>query len=185
MRSTASRCSSIRGEHVFHFETSRFPPVEEHVVVHAGEKTRVLTVQFGSPPKPDASPPPKTPETVAPAQTSGGIKPAAWVFSAIGVAAFGVEAYFGITGLNDRSTLETGCGTSHTCSDSSVSSVRTKFTIADVSLGVGVVSAVVATYFFLSSHGSHEATPPAGSAVSHFDLGPLPGGGIARVGLRF
>jgi hypothetical protein len=55
-----------------------------------------------------------------------------------------------------------------------------KFTVADISLGVGLVSTVLAAYLFLSSPASEPAPP-----VAHVDFAPLPGGGEAAFGGRF
>lgn len=175
------------GEHTFRYETDGFPAVEEHVVIHAGEKSRVLTVQFGTPaaPQTGGGPPAGNGAAGGEATTAGGggSMTSAWVFGGIAVAAFATEAYFGISGLSDRSNLENGCGKSQTCAQSDVDSVRTKFTVADIALAVGLVSAGLSVYFFLT-HRSSEASPAAQSA--HVDFAPLPGGGgAATLGGRF
>lgn len=177
------------GEHTFRYETDGFPPVEEHVVIHAGEKSRVLTVQFGTPAAPQtgggAAPAASAPAGggEAPSAAAGGGPPlSAWVFAGVAVVSFGMEAYFGLSGLSDRSNLENTCGPSHSCQSSDVDSVRTKFTVADIALGVGIVSAGLSAYFFLSHHGS-DASAAAQSA--HVDFAPMPGGGAATFGGRF
>ncbi len=180
------------GEHTFRYETDGFPPVEERVVIHAGEKSRVLTAQFGTPsaPQTGGSAAGATGGTTAGGEApstggeggGGGIPTSAWVFAGIAVASFGVEAYFGLTGLSDRSALENGCGTTHNCKQSDVDSVRTKFTIADIALGVGIISAGLSAYFFFTRHGSSESPPPQSA---HVDFTPLPGGGAATLGGRF
>jgi hypothetical protein len=94
------------GEHVFRYEAAGFPPVEEHAVIHASEKNRVLNVRFGS-----AMPVRETPETGARAPDEGVVLRAApettmvpsqprvagWVFAGVAVAAFANEANFGLT----------------------------------------------------------------------------------------
>lgn len=180
------------GEHTFRYETDGFPPVEDRVVVHAGEKSRVLTVQFGTPAAPQTGGAPTggtAPATggggEAPPSGGGGIPTSAWVFGGIAVAAFATEAYFGISGLSDRSNLENGCGKTQppSCAQSDVDSVRTKFTIADIALAVGVVGAGLSAYFFLT-HKSSDASAAPQSA--HVDFAPLPGGGgAATLGGRF
>jgi len=170
------------GEHSFRYETDGFPPVEDRVVIHSGEKSRVLTVQFGTPAAPGASG--ATGGTVAaggeaPKSGGGGSPSSAWVFAGIAVVAFGTEAYFGLSGLSDRSNLENGCGKTQSCNSSDVDSVRTKFTVADIALAVGLVSAGLSVYFFLT-HRSSDAQQAA-----HVDFAPLPGGGAATLGGRF
>jgi hypothetical protein len=170
------------GEHTFHYETDGFPPVEDKIVIHSGEKSRVLAVQFGTPAAPggaSTTPGAATPSGEAPKSGGGGgSASSAWVFAGIAVAAFATEAYFGLSGLSDRSSLENGCGKTQTCNPSDVDSVRTKFTVADIALAVGIVSAGLSAYFFLT----HKSEP---SQSAHVDFAPLPGGGAATLGGRF
>ncbi|MDP8999834.1 MAG: hypothetical protein M3O46_06960, partial [Myxococcota bacterium] len=101
---------------------------------------------------------------------------ATWVFGGIAVAAFGTEAYFGLSGLSDRSNAMHRCAPN--CAPSERDSIQTKFIIADVALGAGIVSAGLATYFFLRSRG----VTTANTAV---DVVPRAGGGVATVSGRF
>jgi hypothetical protein len=192
------------GPHVFHFEAAGFPPVEQHVVVHAGEKSRLLTVQFGTPsssspaPGPGATPPsasdtsggtspaegtpPPGGETPPAAGSSSGTRISAWAFAGVALVAFGTEAYFGLSGLSDRSNLESDpCAKTSSCQQSSVDSIRTKFTVADIALGVGLVSAGLSAYLFLTSPRGDSAEPH----TSAIDVTPLPGGAAMRLGGRF
>jgi hypothetical protein len=190
------------GAHVFHFETGGFPPVEQHVVVHAGEKSRLLTVQFGTPSAPSTGPatpstsapepstatpsgegtPPTGEAPPAPVASSSGTRISAWAFGGLALVAFGTEAYFGLSGLSDRSSLESDpCAKTSSCPQSSVDSIRTKFTVADIALGVGLVSAGLSAYLFLTAP-KGEPTDPHVSAV---DVTPLPGGAAMRLGGRF
>jgi hypothetical protein len=100
------------------------------------------------------------------------------VLAGTAAVAFGTEAYFGITGLSDRSALQAQpCARTASCSASSVQSIRTKFTVADVALGVGVVSAVLSAYLLVT-----QDAPAQKPETRHVDLAPLPGGGAALVG---
>ncbi len=167
------------GEHVFHYDAAGFAPVEEHVVIRSGEKNRVLKVRFVSS-APSAGP-------VAPAAPSGtphaggGIPLGAWIFTGVAVAAFASETYFGLAGTNqynqDKGTGPGSCAPH--CKSSEVGSIRTQFAIADVSLGVGVVSACFAAYFFLGPRPASQPPPAA------FDFTPRPGGGVATMSGRF
>lgn len=172
------------GEHVFRFEAAGYPPVEQHVVVRAGEKSRLLAVQFGQPPAATpaapAAAPPATPAE-SDHRTAQGTRASAWVFGGIAVAAFATEAYFGLTGLSDRSSLKSQpCAQTASCSQSSVDSIRTKFTVADIALGVGLVSAAISAYLFI-------ATPsePAPAPASALDVTPVPGGAAMSLRGRF
>jgi hypothetical protein len=175
------------GEHVLRFETAGYPAVEQHVVIHAGEKSRLLAVQFGHPPaatpEPATPPPADAQATAAPpdGRTPQGTRASAWVFGGLALAAFGTEAYFGFSGLSDRSTLKSQpCAATASCAQSSVDSIRTKFTVADIALGVGLVSAAISAYLFIAA--------PAEGGAAHataVDVTPLPGGAAMQVGGRF
>jgi hypothetical protein len=62
------------------------------------------------------------------------------------------------------------------CSDSAVSQVRTKLLVADISLGVGVVSLAVAGYLLLSAPHHEE---PAHAARLTLDVIPAARGQVA------
>ncbi|HEY4012015.1 MAG TPA: hypothetical protein VGM06_01645 [Polyangiaceae bacterium] len=163
------------GDHVFRYEAAGYPPVEDHVTIAAGDKNRVLHVRFAS--APAVAPPalPSKPDKPGPTVPAG-----TWVFGAVAVAAFASEAYFGVAGLDQRSKDLSGptqCAPQ--CSSDEKSSIQTKFIVADVSLGVGVVATGLATYFFF--HGRRGAPAPAVGV----DFAPRPGGAVASVGGRF
>ena len=164
------------GEHDFHYETSGYPPVEEHLVIHAGEKSRVLSVQFGEGARPTRR------GGGGGTGGGGGVPIAAWVLGGIALAAFGAEAIVGIPAVVDRSNLfNSPCGMNHTCDQGQVDSIRNRFVAADVFGVVGLVTAGIAIYLFATSAPSHE-TPKA----SRVDVAPLPGGGaMARWGVAF
>jgi hypothetical protein len=174
------------GAHVLRFETPGYPSVEQRIMVHAGEKSRLLAVQFGTPPHPALAPPtPAAASTGAPqsdeAQTPQGIRSSAWVFGGLALVAFGTEAYFGLSGLSDRSNLEAqACAGTHSCPQASVDSIRTKFTVADIALGVGLASAAISAYLFIA--------PPSQTVPTHaasVDVVPVPGGAAMSVAGRF
>jgi hypothetical protein len=165
------------GEHVFRYEAAGLAPIEERVVVRTGEKNRVLRVRFGADQATAAVPPATAiaPATVEPPRAK---RPpvATWVFAGTALAAFASEAYFGIAGLDQRSGDLSGSGKcAPQCSSSEKASIQTKFIAADISLGIGVVSAGLAVFLFLRSR-EHRAVPEA--AV---DFTPRSGGGLATV----
>jgi hypothetical protein len=173
------------GSHLFRYETTGYPAVEAQVMVHSGEKSRLLPVQFGKPPPPPAPPPkPAAPVHVEPAEgarTPEGIRPSAWVFGGLSLTAFASEAYFGLSGLSQLNSLKAQpCAKTSSCSENSVDTIRTKFTVADISLGVGIVSAALAAYLFVAGP---SAEPPKTSA--QIGVAPMPGGGAAVIGGRF
>jgi hypothetical protein len=161
------------GEHDLHYETGGFPPVNEHVVIHAGEKSRVLSVQFGEGKKPTRR---KDGGTGGGGGGGGGgseTPVAGWVFGGLALVSFGVEAAVGIPAFNDRNNLENSpCKATSSCDQAQVDSIHTRFIVSDVLGAVGLVSAGVAIYFFATAGSSHE-TPKA----ARVDVRPLPGGG--------
>jgi hypothetical protein len=133
------------GVHQFHFEATGLLPVDQQIVVREGEVRRLLTVQFPRKPVP-------MPSTVTVARPATSILP--YVLSGVGIAALGSFTYFGLSGRADASDLESSCGVDKSCSDSQVDPVRRKLLLADVSLGVSLVSLGVAAYLFVSHHRS-------------------------------
>lgn len=184
------------GAHLFHYEATGFAPMEEHAVIHAAEKNRVLNVHFGPAlaPRPAADTtihgpdqaqvvvpegtPASAPPNNPPANPSSPPRVAGWVLAGVAVAAFANEAYFGLTGLSQRSTDigPGGCVSRTNCPLSEKSDIQAKFAVADVSLGVGLVSAGLAAYFFLR---------PADKPAVTVDFAPRPGGYTASISGSF
>jgi hypothetical protein len=147
------------GDHVFRLEASGETPIEDHVIVRQGEKSRVLAFQF-----PTTGSPPQRPEPHA-----GPNRLPAWVLGGVGVVALGAFAYFGLNGLSLWNDCHQGCTQSHDDRG------NLDWIAADVSLGVAVVSLGLATYFFVRKG---ESGPSVGVTA-------VPGGGGAWVGGRF
>lgn len=104
---------------------------------------------------------------------------ATWVLGGVGVAGLGVFAGFGLAGRSGQSDLEDRC--SPRCSPAEAKSTKTKYLIADIGLGVGVVSLAAATYFALTA--PRDATVTARRFEA--DVVPLPGGAAAMATGRF
>jgi hypothetical protein len=168
------------GEHVFRYEAPGFPAVDQRIVIKAGEKNRVLNVRFSAPkqarvsslergavPARDVDPAPRRTRSI-PLPT--------WVFGGTAIAAFGSATYFGLRGVAERSDDLGSSGCAPDCPASEKSSIRTKFLAADISLGVGLVSAGLATYFYLRPR---ESSP--GPAATAIGFAPHDSGGVASV----
>jgi hypothetical protein len=182
------------GAHLLKFTRAGADPVEVQVLVVAGEKNRLVTAEFprktsrvGPGPTAGSLAGAGTPSPVvrsepasldaattrslgsSPSAGSGSIRPAAWAFAGLALAAAGSFAYFGETGKSDLDSLRATCA-GH-CDSSAVSSAWNKLVVADVSLGVGVVSAAIATWLFVSPRheGSGERKTVAASGLL---LGP-------------
>jgi hypothetical protein len=123
------------GEHVLQFERPPSPAIAQTVVVHEGEKGRIVEVQFASP------------ETAS--ALSGTAKsPVPFVLLGVGAAAaFGTSLYLALHVRNERDAMT--C--SPHCSDDAVAPLRNQLHVADAALGVGLVLTGVATWLFFAS----------------------------------
>jgi hypothetical protein len=158
------------GDHAFTFEHEGDKSVDRKVLIREGEKHRVISVTFGAASKGvDESP----------AEASRPIPALTWVFGGLGLVALGSFAYFGLKGKSEADGYQ-DC--KPYCSESAVNSTRTKLIVADVSLGVGVVSLAVATYLLIARPG---ASASGTSAGLRFDVMPTTGGAYAGVGRSF
>jgi len=159
-----------RGEHLFRYEAAGFGSVEERVAIQDGEKNRLVKVRLvpGTPPIAVAP---------APQPARAGPPLAAWLFGGFAVAAFASEAYFGVSGLSQRSGDIDRCAPY--CKPSEATSIQTKFAVADTSLGIGLVSAGLAAYFFL------RPSEPGSPVQTVLEVSPRPGGWIGNLSGHF
>ncbi|MEP7049081.1 MAG: hypothetical protein ABJB12_01960 [Pseudomonadota bacterium] len=145
------------GEYDFEFAVEGMPPVTEHVLLARGERNRLLRAEFGAPS--NSKEPSSDTELASPAPTRSWVLPAVFGgLGALGLAGFGA---FGAWGHAGESSLKVTC--SPHCSKDQIASVRTKYTAADASLAVGVVSLGLATYFALRA--SPERSAAQGSPL--------------------
>ncbi|MBI5532328.1 MAG: hypothetical protein HY898_06420 [Deltaproteobacteria bacterium] len=163
------------GEHSVRFQYED-KTIEDKIVVREGEKNRKLHADFSkvAAPPPAASssaatPPPEPP----PDEPKSGKKQPilAYALGGVGVLALGSFAIFGLSGKSKENDLTSNCAPN--CAQGDVDTMRTRYLIADISLGVGVVSLGVATWLYLSH--TKKANPPASAAW--IDVSPAPGGG--------
>lgn len=127
------------GEHVI---TVRFgaESARREVFVMAGEKSRQVRIELLASPPADA-------RRAVPATGRGGeprAEPTPWapvLLTAASVASFGAAAVVGLGARSDLAELEgASCATTRTCSPSELDSVRTRFLVTDVLIGVGAVA---------------------------------------------
>jgi hypothetical protein len=134
------------GDHVFRCERAGFEATQQRVRVAEGERGGEITCRLKS-----LEPPPETPsETPAPAEPTRSTTGAApsipwtvWALGGFGVAGIGSFAGFGLSGKSDenadaRPKTQGGCAPD--CTNNQVDSIRTKYLVADISLGVGLVA---------------------------------------------
>ena len=111
------------------------------------------------PPAPEGEPP----EGDSPQDTSTEVPTGVYVLGAVAAAGLGSFAYFGLTGESKQDELET-CRPF--CRQEDVDTVRRHYVIADVSLGVAVLSIGAATYWMLSRDDAEKAPPPAAQVTA-------------------
>jgi len=135
------------GRHVLRFEATARPPVEVEVIIHEGDKNRVVEANF-----PSDQPKPVAPPTAEQAPTSRAHS-RALPYALLGVGALGVASFttFALLGNADKRELEQRC--SPECPESEVDAVHTKYVIADVSLAIGTVAIGAASYLLLTAAG--------------------------------
>ena len=132
------------GEHTLRVERTGRPSVEVRVVVREGEKAQRLVLEV-----PLDAPPPlqPTPPMVGPPLDDARLPASFYVFAGLGVIALGGFTFFALTGQAKEHELD-DC--SPRCSDAAVDPVRTRYIVADVLLGVAVLSVGAAAYAFFS-----------------------------------
>lgn len=146
------------GAHRVKFERPGAAPIEEALVVRAGEKNRVVIAVFDDGPR----------------ASSTSIPTATWILAGVGVAGLGVFGVFGARGLSDYHQY--GCD--HGCSAGDKSKVDTQFRIADVGLVLGIGALAAATFVFVTRPGDPPSTVSLG-------VTPLAQGGLGALSVRF
>lgn len=172
------------GSHTLRFERANAEPIEQPIIVHEGEKARVVSVTWVQ----------KSPVALFREETvkreKSGPPTLTWVFGGVGLAGVATFAVLGLTGLNRRANLEKECFGN--CDQSQVDSVKHQFLAADIALGAGALSLGVATVLWLThrAHKSKEGTSL--EALKHFKTPPMTvlvapkaGGAVAGLTGRF
>jgi hypothetical protein len=170
------------GGYRIRFEAQGYLPVEQKIIIKVGEKNRNVSVDLkkiartlnsasaASVSVPSIHPPPPVPTH----------RPVPTVVYALGGAAILATAGFvalGLSGIADKDKFEKTCAPF--CSNGESSQVTTKFLLADVSLGIGVVSLAVAGYLWWTRPNvpmTDQARSPGGS----WAVGWVPGGVVGR-----
>jgi hypothetical protein len=167
------------GEHSFRFETAGAAPLEQRLVVQAGDKGRHIAVAFQAMETVAAlpsSPPPPRPPSVEPGpgpRQASAPSSVAYVLAGTGVAAAASFTYFAITGRVLENQRARTC--SPGCTDSQLAPVRLDYLLADISLGIAALAAGGATWLF-----THPSRQPPRSAQW---IAPTPIAGGAMLGM--
>lgn len=152
------------GIHIFSVRTAGLPPVERQLLIREGERNRVVDVEFHSPP-PAAGEAPVVDAKARLAPRGGhGREYLTYGLAAAGILGITSFTVFAVIGNSQRDDLEHTC--SPYCQASRVDSVKTKYVVADVSLGVGLIALGVATYSYFSARGERHDRRDAERASS-------------------
>jgi hypothetical protein len=172
------------GDHLMRFQTEDGGVVEQRVFVNVGEKNRVLRVAFGprTPPVPPRAPPVQQTDPQGPRAQTTPTPVWGWVATGVGVLGVGSFVYFGLTGRSSESNLSNSCAPR--CTEAQRDDVLRDYRIADVSLGVGIVSLAIGAWLLFVHRGapSLAAKAPASAWVG---VNPARGGGTLGVTATF
>lgn len=181
------------GVHVFKFRAEGEDPVENKVVIVAGEKNRKLSVKFAAK-EGDTSTPPvastSTPDDkppVADTTTSRPVPASVYVLGGIGLASLGAWTYFALKFDGQVADLE-DCKPN--CAQSAVDDAASTRNISYIPLGIGAVSLGLATVLFLARPGvrtpvEKPVTKDADENARRFDVRSVAGGAMATFSTTF
>jgi hypothetical protein len=166
------------GSHTLTYRRGTSSLTRQDIVVRTAEKNRTVTLRIEGGTLPAASSSPGAPITDHAFRPSA----AAWILSGVAVVGAASFAYFGLRGSAEVSDMRSECA-GH-CPASRVDAAEAKLIAADISLGVALVSAGIATYLFWSAATAKDAgaahAGPLAPSTSH-DVGIAPSAGGASV----
>ncbi len=163
------------GARRFRFELVGERPIELFVLVHEGEKHRLVEVDFSPPSPPPPTEPEPEPEPAGPVARTPAL---AWWLGGAALAGAVVGTGFGVSALETRDEHRRQCAPLCTADDER--EVRGRARAADVSFGVALIAAGAAVVLVLE--GSEPRYRRRGDAALTVEGGAVPGGGA--VGLR-
>jgi hypothetical protein len=177
------------GPHTFVFENDKYGKREINFVVKEGQKAQEIQVQFteeksgaGGGGEQGGTPGGGDKGGSVSTATGSGRKTIGYVLLGVGAVGLGGFAFFGLSGNSDKNKL--ACADTKTCTDADLDPIKKKYLYADISLGVGVISAALGTYFLVTAPKKSEA-PAEDARRLRFDVRPTRGGGFASVAGAF
>jgi len=158
------------GQHHFKFELASGQVLSADVLVREGEKNRIVSVRVPASKAASAPPVPSPAAKESHRQLPTGF----WVASVTSAAALASWGAFALVGHGKQSTLAECSPNCPESGRSDYDAMQRDYLIADISLGVAVASAGVATWLFLSSpRASTASEPTAKSSPSRVTVLPL------------
>jgi hypothetical protein len=174
------------GPHDIEVQAGSEPPVRVRIVVHEGEKQRVVPVVFrgAEAQSTNARGGGTGTATAAPGTPAASSSITPWIYvtgsaAVVGLAGF---AFFGLTAMADHGAMRDGCATTGSCTDAQIDANRTRFWVADASLVVGLVGAGL-TGWLLYDHSKSSSSAASGAATT--SRAPTTHAGDVQVSARF
>jgi hypothetical protein len=156
------------GLHTFVFTHPGATPIEKKTIVASGGKSQLIAVSWAAPVSNVGAAPLATAE--APVEKYRPVPPLFYVLGGTAVVGFGTFAIVGLTAESTKSDLEK-CNP-RCASASEVSSLKTRFLVADIAVGVGAAAAAGALVAFIAR--PEVDKPQVG--ISSFGLAPVADG---------
>jgi hypothetical protein len=146
------------GEHRFVFTRPGHAPVTQTLTIKQGEKFRAIDVVIGAAPERVVAPVAEKTETESSGSSDRLV--ATGTLIGVGVVALATGTVLGLRARSGEHALEDNCAPG--CSDGRVDSVKTRYLLANVSFGVGVLAVGAATWLLLSAPSSDPVADRAG-----------------------
>lgn len=136
------------GEHTFRFERAGAPPVSRKVIVHSGERARIVSIDLA-------------PE---PARASSPVGPI--VLGSIGVASVATGVVFWVIGRSEHDDLASTCAPEGLCATSDIDAARAKLIAGDIAVIAGALAIAGAVTWWLVAQPSSTGARAAVRSLS-------------------
>lgn len=166
------------GAHDLKFDLEGWPTQTVHVVIRESERNRIIEARFEK----EKPPSPASPATLpaGPAEPTGPrpVPVVTYVFGVLALGAAGTGTYLGITTRQKFDQAKSDCGPN--CPSSRADPIRLRAILADSSFGVALISAGLATYFYVTrpvvadNNPKHDKGAKDAAFSPSFDLGFTP-----------
>jgi hypothetical protein len=181
------------GMHTFRFEIEGASSIERSYVIRQGQKARFLEVSFapsgGDLPEESpyrAAPQPEPVREEAPKveqNPNEWLRPYSYAAAGVGVLGFVGFVALGASGKASEQKLRETCV--DRCDPDDVDSIRTRYVLADISLGVGIVGLGTGVALYLLSQPRSDTTMGSSGRRTVLDVRPGPGSTFVTVSGAF